>query len=105
MEHFSLLDLDNDALNIIGDYVTKDNHDRIQKVCKKYVKLYAKLDTNKELEINKFNHEEIDEYTIRFEENFMHFQKLEELLKNRYYDNNKIYINMYIYLIYILILV
>jgi hypothetical protein len=34
----------------------------------------------------------------------MHFQKLEELLKkNRYYDNNKIYINMYIYEIYILI--
>jgi hypothetical protein len=33
MEHFSLLDLDNDALNTIGDYVKKDNHDRIQKVC------------------------------------------------------------------------
>ncbi len=25
MEHFNLLDLDNDVLNIIGDYVKQDN--------------------------------------------------------------------------------
>ena len=29
MENMNLLDLDNDILNIIGDYVKKDNHDRI----------------------------------------------------------------------------
>ncbi len=27
----NLLDLNNDILNIIGDYVIKDNHDRLQK--------------------------------------------------------------------------
>jgi hypothetical protein len=49
MDQFNLLDLDNDVLNIIGDYVKKDNHDRIQKICKKYVQLYVALDTNKEI--------------------------------------------------------
>ncbi len=50
MDQFNLLELDNDVLNIIGDYVKKDNHDRIQKVCKKSVNLYEELDRNKELE-------------------------------------------------------
>ncbi len=31
MEHFNLLDLDNDILNIIGDYVKKDNERRLDK--------------------------------------------------------------------------
>ena len=31
MKHFNLLDLDNDILNIIGDYVKKDNADRMEK--------------------------------------------------------------------------
>ena len=31
MDHFNLLDLDNDVLNIIGDYVKKDNLDRLLK--------------------------------------------------------------------------
>ncbi len=31
MDHFNLLDLDNDVLNIIGDYVKKDNHNRMHK--------------------------------------------------------------------------
>ncbi len=31
MENMNLLDLDNDVLNIIGDYVKKDNLDRLQK--------------------------------------------------------------------------
>ncbi len=30
MEHFNLLDIDHDVLNIIGDYVKKDNNERIQ---------------------------------------------------------------------------
>ncbi len=30
MNQFNLLDSDNDVLNIIGDYVKKDNHDRMQ---------------------------------------------------------------------------
>ncbi len=29
LENMNLLDLDNDVLNIIGDYVKKDNHERI----------------------------------------------------------------------------
>ena len=31
MDHFNLLDFDNDVLNIIGDYVKKDNHIRMEK--------------------------------------------------------------------------
>ena len=31
MDQFNLLDLDNDVLNIIGDYVKKDNLDRLLK--------------------------------------------------------------------------
>ncbi len=46
----NLLDLNTDILEIIGDYVKKDNIERIQKICKKCVKLYKKLDTNKEPE-------------------------------------------------------
>ncbi len=40
MDQFNLLDFDNDVLNIIGDYVKKDNHDRMEKICKKCIKLY-----------------------------------------------------------------
>jgi hypothetical protein len=46
--HFNLLDLDNDVLNIIGGYVKKDDHNRMQKICKNYVKLSEALDTKKE---------------------------------------------------------
>ena len=31
MDQFNLLDFDNDVLNIIGDYVKKDNHERMEK--------------------------------------------------------------------------
>ena len=31
MQSINLLDLDNDILNIIGEYVKKDNHDKILK--------------------------------------------------------------------------
>ena len=34
MDQFNLLDFDNDVLNIIGDYVKKDNHNRMQNICK-----------------------------------------------------------------------
>ena len=47
MDQFNLLDLDNDILNIIGDYVKKDNHYRMHKICKKYTKLYKELDRKK----------------------------------------------------------
>ncbi len=46
----NLLDLNNDILEIIGDYVKKDNDQRMQKICKKYVKLYEELDSSKESE-------------------------------------------------------
>ncbi len=44
------LDLNTDIFEIISDYVEKDNHERIQKIFKKHVKLYEGLDTNKESE-------------------------------------------------------
>ena len=31
IDQFNLLDLDNDVLNIIGEYVKKDNHDTMEK--------------------------------------------------------------------------
>ncbi len=43
----NVLDWNNDILNIIGDYVKKDNHDRMQKICKKYVKLHEELDAKR----------------------------------------------------------
>ncbi len=48
MDHFNLLDFDNDVLNIIGDYVKEDNQHRMHKICKKYAKLYEELDRKKE---------------------------------------------------------
>ena len=40
MDQFYLLDLDNDVLNIIGDYVKKDNDDRMEKLFKKRMTMY-----------------------------------------------------------------
>ena len=42
MENMNLLDLDNDVLNIIGDYVKQDNHDRLQRedVIRNSIKLF-----------------------------------------------------------------
>jgi hypothetical protein len=54
MDQFNLLDLNYDVLNIIGDYVKKDNHDRMHKICIKYIKLHEVLDTEKELERTTF---------------------------------------------------
>ena len=90
MDQFNLLDLDNDVLNIIGDYVKKDNHNRMEKISKKYAKLYEKLDENKESE-RTFNlkDEEREEYIIRYWKTDKHFDKLEDLVNNKYYDNIK----------------
>ena len=38
--NINLLDLDNDVLNIIGDYVKKDNHDRTEELFKKRMIMY-----------------------------------------------------------------
>ena len=40
MENMNLLDLDDDILNIIGDYVKKDNHDRMEELFKKRMTMY-----------------------------------------------------------------
>ena len=67
MGNINLLDLDNDVLNIIGDYVKKDNHNRIHKICKKYTKLYKELDRKKESKRTfNLNDEEREEYSVRF---------------------------------------
>ncbi len=88
MDQFNLLDLDNDVLNIIGDYVKKDNHDRIQKKCKKYVKIYVALDTNKESEriTNLKNVVEKNEDSKRFIKTLRRFGKLQELIENKNHD-------------------
>ena len=87
MDQFNLLDLDNDVLDIIGDYVKKDNNNRMKKICKRYVKLYEKLDRKKESERkSNFNHEEREEYTIKVKNLFNRFEKLEELIENKYND-------------------
>jgi hypothetical protein len=83
----NLLDLNSDILEIIGVYVKKDNHDRIQKIGKIYVKLYQKLDTEKESErTKKLKGKERKEDKKIFRENVNHFQKLDDLTKNKYYD-------------------
>jgi hypothetical protein len=66
----------------------------MRKICKKKAKLYEKLDTHKESERRfNFNDKEREEYTIRHNENSMHFEKLEDLVRNtqtyKYYDNSK----------------
>ncbi len=45
MKTINLLDLDNDILNIIGEYVKKDNHDRLKRkdVIKNSIKLFEIL--------------------------------------------------------------
>jgi hypothetical protein len=87
MEHFNLLDLDNDILNIIGDYVKKDNHDRLQKICKKYVTLYQKLDREKESErFNNLKGVERKEFHKRVIKTCRRFEKLQDLIENKYYD-------------------
>ncbi len=81
----NLLDLNNEILNVIGDYVKKDNHDRMIKVCKQYAKLYEKIDTHKESggRFN-LNDEERVEYTIIYHENYKNFEKLQDLIKKIY---------------------
>ena len=81
MDHFNLLDFDNDVLNIIGDYVKKDNHDRIQKICQKYAKLYRRLDRKKESKRRyNLNDEETEEDDIRYWKTDKHFDKITDLI-------------------------
>ena len=40
MDQFNLLDLNNDVLDIIGDYVKKNNHDRMEELFKKRMTMY-----------------------------------------------------------------
>jgi hypothetical protein len=79
----NLFDLNTDILSIIGDYVKKDNHDRMQKICKRHVKLYEELDTNQESERSKKLEKGVErkEQHKRFNETLNHFEKLEELIE------------------------
>jgi len=47
MENMNLLDLDDDILNIIGDYVKKDNADRLLYIYIKCIKLYEIIKRSK----------------------------------------------------------
>ena len=83
----NLLDLNSDILEIIGGYVKKDNERRMEKICNIYVKLYKKLDTEKESErTKKLKGKERKEDNKIFRENIKHFKKLDDLIKNKYYD-------------------
>ena len=60
MENINLLDLDHDILNIIGDYVQKDNHDRISNEKLKqdileYVDTKMKIERKKARKTKKIN--------------------------------------------------
>jgi hypothetical protein len=79
----------NVVVNIIGDYVKKDNHhNRMHKICKKYAKLYKELDRKKESKRTfNLNDEEREEYIIRDQKTDKHFDKLEDLVHNKYYNN------------------
>ena len=43
MDQFNLLDLDNDVLNIIGNYVKKDNFERNVKIMRNSIQLFEIL--------------------------------------------------------------
>ena len=59
-----------------------------RKKSKKYAKLYEKLDKNKESERTfNLNDEEREEYILRVQKTDKHFDKLEDLVNNKYYDN------------------
>ena len=47
MENMNLLDLNNDILNIIGDYVKKDNHEMMEEVKKSSIKLFKIIKKSK----------------------------------------------------------
>ncbi len=55
MDQFNLLDLNNDVLNIIGDYVKKDNHrifnEKLKQDMLNYVDIEMKIETNKKRKI------------------------------------------------------
>ena len=86
--NINLLDLDNDILNIIGDNVKKDNHERLQKICQKYAKIYRKLDIKKESERrHNLNNKGRERDGIRFWNTVTHFDKLIELVNNKYNNN------------------
>ena len=47
MENMNLLDLDDDILNIIGDYVKKDNFERNVKIMRNSIQLFEILKKSK----------------------------------------------------------
>ena len=87
MDQFNLLDFDKDVLNIIGDYVKKDNHDRLQKICQKYAKLYRKLDRKKESKRRYNLNDEKKKDNLKLWETDKHFYKLIYLINNKYKNN------------------
>ena len=57
MDQFNLLDFDNDVLNIIGDYVKKDNHIRMEQTKKE--KYYERKDEESKKWIFKYVDEKV----------------------------------------------
>ena len=57
MDQFNLLDFDNDVLNIIGDYVKKDNHIRMEQTKKE--KYYKRKDEESKKWIFKYVDEKV----------------------------------------------
>ncbi len=60
----------------------------MHKICKKYTKLYKELDREKKSKRTfNLNDEERKEFTIKIKKYFNHFEKLVELIENKYHDN------------------
>ena len=89
MEKINLLDLDNDVLNIIGDYVKADNFERIKEEEKQ----------NKKMEIFKFVDEKIKQLKLdakkekieisKYDFNFMTLFSFDKYFVKTYGDNWK----------------
>ncbi len=61
----------------------------MRKICKKYAKLDERFDKHKESERRyNLNDEERVEFSKIYHENFRHFEKIQYLVENKYYDNN-----------------
>ncbi len=81
MENMNLLDLDNDILNIIGSYVKKENIERMERIYKKFEKLYVKLDEREERRLlETYDKTKSKKYIQNTIDNLGHLKVLEHLI-------------------------
>ncbi len=82
MENMNLLDLDNDVLNIIGDYVKQDNKTRIENERKREKEFIFKgIDNNIQflIKINNFNINQVNNIVAGLiNDNILTFEECKE---------------------------